>query len=57
MGRISDTAFHIEAPHALQFDDVLEKLNVTADGLTAEEAAKRLQAVGPNRLPAPSWSA
>ena len=51
MNRSADPPFPIDAPHALTVDEVLEKLNATADGLTAEEAAKRLQAVGPNRLP------
>jgi magnesium-transporting ATPase (P-type) len=49
----SDTSFQIEKPHALRAEAVLEKLSATADGLSADEAAKRLEAVGPNRLPAP----
>jgi len=45
--------FRLDQPHALAPDDVLGKLDATADGLSAAEAAKRLATVGPNRLPAP----
>ena len=40
----------IERPHARSVDDVLEELNGTPEGLSSEEAARRLEAVGPNRL-------
>ncbi|MDT8855110.1 cation-transporting P-type ATPase [Paracoccaceae bacterium Fryx2] len=38
-------------PHARPAADCLADLNATADGLTAAEAARRLAAHGPNRLP------
>ncbi len=37
--------------HALPPEDVLARLGTTADGLTPEEAARRLAEHGPNRLP------
>jgi len=40
-------------PHALPAEDVLRALQANAEGLSAAEAASRLEAVGPNRLPAP----
>ena len=43
--------FTIEHPHALQGDEIIEKLESSADGLSAGEAAERLDAVGANRLP------
>jgi magnesium-transporting ATPase (P-type) len=49
----SNTAFHVPKAHALIADDVLNKLNGTPEGLSADEAVRRLEAVGPNRLPAP----
>lgn len=49
----SDTSFQIEQSYALTSDDVLKKLNSDPNGLTSEEAARRLEIVGPNRLPAP----
>ncbi|WP_295390462.1 HAD-IC family P-type ATPase, partial [uncultured Thiodictyon sp.] len=39
--------------HALTAAAILTTLHSRADGLTAAEAAKRLAAVGPNRLPTP----
>ena len=39
-------------------DEVLQKLDVTAEGLSTEEAQKRLQKYGPNKLkeaPKPTW--
>ncbi len=53
MNSPTETSFQVERPHALPADAVLEKLRGTPDGLTAAEAARRLEAVGPNRLPAP----
>ena len=41
-----DAAWHAMAPQA-----VLDALHAKADGLTAEEAARRLASHGPNRLP------
>lgn len=38
-------------PHACPAADCLSELNTCADGLTATEAAQRLAAHGPNRLP------
>jgi Ca2+-transporting ATPase len=37
--------------HALSADDALSRLGSTFDGLSSAEAAKRLEAIGPNRLP------
>jgi magnesium-transporting ATPase (P-type) len=49
----SETSVSISDPHALRADDVLEKMRSQRDGLSAAEAANRLTAVGPNRLPEP----
>jgi magnesium-transporting ATPase (P-type) len=49
----SETSVSISDPHALQADDVLNRLRSQSDGLSATEASNRLQTVGPNRLPAP----
>jgi magnesium-transporting ATPase (P-type) len=46
-----DTPFQLENPHALPASEVLQKLDCQADGLSADEAAKRLESVGPNLLP------
>jgi magnesium-transporting ATPase (P-type) len=43
----------IEHPHARPGDEVLGRLKSSPEGLSAEEAKKRLETVGPNRLPAP----
>lgn len=43
----------LPAPHAQTPDAVLDQLGATRAGLSAEEAARRLHEVGPNRLPAP----
>jgi len=43
----------IEKPHALPSDEVLQKLDSTTEGLSTDGAAKRLEAIGPNRLPEP----
>ncbi len=40
-------------PHALETTDVLTALHSQAQGLAVTEAARRLEAVGPNRLPEP----
>ncbi len=47
----SDTPFQLENPHAFPTSEVLQKLDCHADGLSADEAAKRLESVGPNLLP------
>lgn len=44
---------HIDTPHALPAEEVLRELQADAQGLSATEAAIRLDAVGPNLLPAP----
>jgi magnesium-transporting ATPase (P-type) len=41
----------IERPHALSVDEIIEKLESSPSGLSGDEAAKRLDDVGPNRLP------
>jgi magnesium-transporting ATPase (P-type) len=43
----------VSDPHALPAGEVLSGLRGQRDGLSAAEAADRLKAVGPNRLPAP----
>ncbi len=40
-------------PHALSVEEVLQQLRSTPQGLNSAEARTRLEAVGPNRLPAP----
>src|SRR6516165_846031 len=42
----------VSDPHALKSDEVLSGLRSQRDGLSGAEAADRLKAVGPNRLPA-----
>ncbi|MCE4369644.1 HAD-IC family P-type ATPase [Xanthomonas hortorum] len=42
-----------EAWHALPAEAALQRLTASPDGLSAEEAARRLRAHGPNALPAP----
>ncbi len=49
----NDDKLSIDNPHALPADEVLRELQANAAGLSAAEAASRLEAVGPNRLPAP----
>lgn len=39
--------------HSLSAQETLKHLKTTADGLTAQEAHRRLQEAGPNRLPEP----
>ncbi|HSL59950.1 MAG TPA: HAD-IC family P-type ATPase [Acidimicrobiales bacterium] len=39
------------APHALSVDEALTSVEARRDGLTADEAARRLDEHGPNRLP------
>jgi magnesium-transporting ATPase (P-type) len=40
-------------PHAREYSSVISELNSSPDGLTADEAARRLAGNGPNRLPSP----
>jgi len=49
----NDDKLTIDAPHALPADEVLRTLQATPEGLAGTEAASRLDAVGPNRLPTP----
>ncbi|MCU0808858.1 MAG: cation-transporting P-type ATPase [Candidatus Contendobacter sp.] len=53
MNQIASAPFNVNAPHALSADEALDRLQSQPGGLTAVEAARRLAAVGPNRLPAP----
>lgn len=46
-----ETAHELAPPHSLSFDEVLERLSASRLGLSAEEAATRLEQHGPNRLP------
>jgi len=46
-------SFDCPDPHARNYDEVMNDLANSADGLTNEDAARRLDATGPNRLPAP----
>jgi magnesium-transporting ATPase (P-type) len=50
----SNSSISVSDPHALPADDVMNKVGSRTDGLTAAEAADRLNTVGPNRLPAPA---
>ena len=49
----NENTLPIESPHALGVQETLERLRVTREGLKGEDAAARLQSVGPNRLPEP----
>jgi magnesium-transporting ATPase (P-type) len=53
MSTDNQNLFAVEHPHALPFEKVLEVLQGKPEGLSGEEAAKRLESVGPNRLPQP----
>ncbi len=53
MSRNSSASTTVSDPQALQADDVLNTLRSNRDGLATAEAANRLIAIGPNRLPAP----
>ncbi|MGB4779215.1 HAD-IC family P-type ATPase [Microbacterium sp.] len=56
---LTDAALTVARPHSQDAGDVQRELRVGADGLTAADAAARLDAVGPNLLPepkhAPAW--
>ena len=45
--------YAIDRPFALPAHDVLARLDSTPNGLSHDEAARRLESVGPNRLPPP----
>ncbi|MCC5822263.1 MAG: cation-transporting P-type ATPase [Phycisphaerales bacterium] len=53
MSESETQAYRVEAPHAVAGDAVLDRLGSRAGGLRTDEAAERLEAVGPNRLPQP----
>ena len=53
MNPVSTSSFSVDAPHALSADEALDRLQSRREGLTAAEAAQRLESVGPNRLPVP----
>ena len=44
----------IDTPHALPADEVLRQLHSDPEGLSLDEAQRRLVQVGPNRLPTPA---
>ena len=46
-------ALTLDRPHTLDTDDVLRRLESTADGLGTDETQRRLNLIGPNRLPDP----
>ncbi|MDW7709950.1 MAG: cation-transporting P-type ATPase [Deferrisomatales bacterium] len=43
----------VDAPHSLPAEQVRERLGSGPDGLSTEEAGRRLESFGPNRLPSP----
>jgi len=47
----AESPYAIEGPHALPAAEVLQTLDSTPEGLSGDEASKRLEAIGPNRLP------
>ena len=49
----NERSFRVTNPHAEPAEKVLEDLRSGREGLGAEEAAKRFDRVGPNRLPSP----
>ncbi|HDP26256.1 MAG TPA: cation-transporting P-type ATPase [Deltaproteobacteria bacterium] len=53
MERTNEPSFHVTNPHALSTDDVLQNLRTSSEGLDTQEAEKRLDDAGPNRLPTP----
>jgi potassium/sodium efflux P-type ATPase len=53
MKQNGESSLSITKPHAMTSDDVLRDLQSSRDGLTAAAAAKRLEAIGLNQLPAP----
>jgi P-type Ca2+ transporter type 2C len=54
MNEEEKTANHQDqAWHALSDEDVLQEVESSTEGLTEDEAARRLEEFGPNALPAP----
>jgi len=53
MNKPNGNKLFIDTPHALPAGEVLQKLQATPKGLSGTEAGRRLEAGGPNRLPAP----
>jgi magnesium-transporting ATPase (P-type) len=53
MSTSDDESLTINEPHALPSQQVLEHLHSGTHGLSADQALKRLQVAGPNRLPEP----
>ncbi|GAA3914843.1 cation-translocating P-type ATPase [Microbacterium invictum] len=52
-GALTDAKLTVERPFALEIDEVGDALGVSRAGLSADEAAERLGAAGPNVLPEP----
>ncbi|MCC5806905.1 MAG: cation-transporting P-type ATPase [Opitutales bacterium] len=52
MSETPSEPFSVSHPHALSGEETAQQLDSGPDGLTEAEVAKRLEAVGPNRLPA-----
>ena len=53
MSSAQHSSFNVKNPHSLDIDDITQQLDSPSRGLSSEEAQKRLEAVGPNRLPEP----
>jgi magnesium-transporting ATPase (P-type) len=49
----AEPSLRVEDPHALPAEEVRKRLGSSIGGLCAEEARRRREAVGPNRLPEP----
>lgn len=56
---VSDAELTVDRPYALSVDEVRASVGAGGDGLTADDAASRLDRVGPNLLPeakrTPAW--
>ncbi len=53
MTQAKPASLEIQKPYALSADEALSRLSATKEGLSSDEAARRLSEVGPNRLPTP----
>ena len=51
---LTEARLTVARPWAIPADDVLEHLEADAGGLSAADAAERLEVAGPNRLPEPA---
>ena len=51
---LTEARLTVARPWAIPADDVLEQLEADAGGLSAADAAERLEVAGPNRLPEPA---